>query len=419
MKKIWTLIKREYTEAVFKKSFIILTLLIPVIMIGMGIVPSVLIGLDSEEPYRLSIIDETEMIYDRLAMTLSDTLKDGSPKFLITRTARNDSLHICITSARMEVEKESIDGFIHIPPGIFEDDRMYFYARNVANFNLNQRIRSAVEQIVIEHRLEASGLDVQVVNKLTRRLDLKTFKIMKGGEQKDSGFMTEYLTTFAFVIILYITLLGYGANVMREIIQEKTARITEVLLSSANPFQLMAGKILGQGAVGLTQYFIWSVVGLGLIFFGSAVLPVSENLFRISPVVFIYFILFYVLGYILFSSLYAAVGAISGSEQEAQQVAAPIIFILIIPLMLIGFMVKNPDSTLISIISFIPVFTPIIMFMRINLSPPPAAEIWGSVVLLILTILVVIWITAKVFRVGILMYGKRPTLPEIIRWVRE
>lgn len=418
MKKIWILIKREYTEAVFKKSFIILTLLIPVIMIGMGIVPTLLIGVDSEKPNRIDIIDESDFVYDELSESLDDSLKDGSKKFLIERVELTDSVQAIIDAQRARVESEDIDGFIHIPADIVEEGKLDYYAKNVANFDINRRLRGAIGEIVINHRLEASGLVAEEINKLTKSLSLKTYKIVKGGTQAESGFLTEYLTTFAFVIILYITIFGYGANVMREIIQEKTTRIIEVLLSSANPFQMMAGKILGQGSVGLTQYLIWSAIGVGLITYGGSMMPVSAGALNIAPEIFLYFILFYILGFFIFSSMYAAIGAITTTEQEAQQVSAPIVFILIIPLMLIGFMVKNPDSTMITVLSYIPFFTPIIMFTRINLSTPSSFEILTSIILLILTVLVLIWLTAKIYRIGILMYGKRPTLPEIWKWIQ-
>jgi ABC-2 type transport system permease protein len=384
----------------------------------MGVMPTLLIGFDSEDPIRLDIIDESGFVYNRLNTTLDDTLKNGEIKFQLNQVLVNDSLGKIISSQRLMVEDEKIEGFLYVPTDVSETNYIEFYAKNVANFDLNRRIRGAVGIIVTNHRLEQSGLDAEKINNLTRGLSLKTYKIVKGVTQAESGFLTEYLTTFAFVIILYITILGYGANVMREIIQEKSSRIIEVLLSSANPFQLMAGKILGQASVGLTQYMIWSIIGIGLATYGGTIFPSAANSFNFSPAIFIYFILFYILGFFLFASLYAGVGAITNSEQEAQQIAAPIILILIVPLMLIGFMVKNPDSTMVAVLSYIPVFTPIIMFTRINLSTPSSLEIFGSILLLIFTILLIIWITSKIFRIGILMYGKRPTLPEIVKWIR-
>jgi len=419
MKKIWILIKREFVEAVYKKSFIILTILIPIIMIGMGVIPTLLIGLDSEESIKLNVIDESRFVYSKLISSLDDTLKSGEPKFLLEEISVQDSINLIIDGQRLLVEQEKIAGFIHIPADVAESNHIEFFAKNVANFDLNRRIRGSVGEIVTDYRLERSGLDSEKIHNLTRGLSIKTYKIVKGGTQADSGFVSTYLTTFAFVIILYITIFGYGANVMREIIQEKTSRIIEVLLSSASPFQLMAGKILGQASVGLTQYLIWSAVGIGLTVFGGSIFPSAAGSFNISPTIFIYFILFYILGFFLFASLYAGIGSITNSEQEGQQLAAPLILILIIPLMLIGFMVKNPDSTMITVLSYIPVFTPIIMFMRINLTTPAPIEIIGSIGLLILTIIFIIWISSKIFRIGILMYGKRPTLPEIFKWVRN
>jgi ABC-2 type transport system permease protein len=211
----------------------------------------------------------------------------------------------------------------------------------------------------------------------------------------------------------------YGMTVMRSIIQEKTTRIIEVLLSAANPFQIMAGKILGLGSVSFTQYLIWALFGMILLVFGAQVMPVSAEAFSFSPMILFYFVLFYVLGYFLFASMYAGVGAVTNNDQEAQQLATPITFMLIIPIILISFMVKNPDSTVVQVLSYIPFFSPIIMFARINLASPPLIEIWASIIILIITIIFMIWIVSKIFRIGILMYGKRPTLPEIAKWLRQ
>ncbi|MGD9488445.1 MAG: ABC transporter permease [Calditrichaceae bacterium] len=418
MKKLWILVKREYMESVFKKSFIFITLLTPLIMIALGVIPSLLIGLETEEPVVLNVVDQPGFVYDRLNEALSDTLSNGSKKFFLNLKSNGSNPEFLISNEKTLVETGVIDGFLFIPEDISETSELSFYTKNVANFDLNRRIENTVTDIIVNKRLEDSQLDPEFINTLTKSVNLKTYKITKGGEENERGFGEEYFSTFIFILILYVTLILYGTAIMRSIVQEKTSRIIEVLLSSANPFQMMAGKILGQGSVGLTQYLIWALFGIGMVLFGGRVIPISSDYFNFSPMLFVYFVLFYILGYFVFSTLYAAVGAITNTDQEAQQLSFPIVFMLIIPMMLLGFLVKNPDSNISVILSLIPFFSPIIMFARINISAPSFVEIGGSIVILIITIIFLIWLVSKIYRVGILMYGKRPTLPEIIKWLR-
>ncbi|MDH5715733.1 MAG: ABC transporter permease, partial [Candidatus Aminicenantes bacterium] len=196
----------------------------------------------------------------------------------------------------------------------------------------------------------------------------------------------------------------------------------EVLLSSVTPFQLMFGKIMGIGAVGLTQYFIWGAVILGIGSFGqSFAAQMGSELGQIeilSPATIFFFIIFFILGWLLFATMYAAVGAICNTDQEAQQAQFPIIIFLVLPLLLMMYIVGNPNSGLTTVLSLIPFFTPMLMFMRINLVMPPVWQIGLSIALLVVAILLMIKLVAKIFRIGILMYGKRPSLVEIVTWMK-
>jgi len=418
MNKIFAIIKREFKESVLKKSFIIMTLLTPLIMVAFTIVPTMLAKLEVEEPTVISIFDETDFIRNNLTDALNDTLKGGTPRFIINMLNKNSDRVETIEQQKQLITDESINGFLYIPNDIIEKGELTYYSKNVANFDLNRRIRKSVNSITVDHRLKNSGLDHELINKLNKSVEMKTIKITKEGAESERGFETEFFSTFIFVFILYITLIMYGFVLMRSIIEEKTTRIIEVLLSSANPFQIMAGKIIGQGSVGLTQYLIWAIFGTLLIFIGPSLMPVSANVFSFSPSILFYFALFYLLGYFLYATLYTGVGAITNTDQEAQQMATPITLMLVVPIILLTFMVKNPDNSVIEIMSYVPFFSPMIMFARINLAEPSLIEIWTSIGILVASIILMIWVSSKVFRVGILMYGKRPTLPEIIRWLK-
>jgi ABC-2 type transport system permease protein len=210
----------------------------------------------------------------------------------------------------------------------------------------------------------------------------------------------------------------YGASIMRGVLQEKNSRVVEVLLSSTNSFQLMVGKIMGLGSVGLTQYLIWSLLGISFSLYGGAIVGLPVGQISFDPLIFLYFILFFLLGYFLFATIYAAFGAISNTDQEAQQASLPIVVLLIIPLIMMTFIVKNPQSTVSVVMSILPFFSPILMFTRINISTPGTLEIWGAILLLFITTLLCMWIVARIYRVGILSYGKKPTFSELMRWIR-
>jgi ABC-2 type transport system permease protein len=205
---------------------------------------------------------------------------------------------------------------------------------------------------------------------------------------------------------------------MRSVIEEKTSRVFEVLLSSVKPMELLAGKILGVAAVGLTQYAVWILMALvaggGMI--GSLRTQMGE--INVPASLLFYFVLFFVLGYLLYSTMFAALGAVVNSEQEAQQLQMTVMWFLIIPMLVAQLVIRAPNSTAAVVLSLIPFFTPMLMFLRINLITPPAWQVALSIALLLATNFAVLWLSARIYRVGILMYGKRPTLPELVRWVR-
>lgn len=419
MKKVWIIIKREYKINVFKKSFIIMTILTPLIMMAMGIVPSLLMMMDTEERYDINLIDKSNLVATSLQKELADTLKTGELEYTINAVDIEGQVVTTVLAEQKElINNDQIDGLIYIPGTIADSGKIEYYSKNIANIDLNRRIRNGVNEIVANHRILKSGLDPKIIDQITRRSSLRTIKIVKGGEETERGFLQEYFGTFIFVLILYMSLIMYGTSIMRGIIEEKSTRIIEVLLSSANSMQLMAGKILGLGSVGLTQYLIWASVGIIFFTFGEAVFTGATDYITFEPAIFIYFVLFYILGYFVFAALYAAIGAVTNSDQEAQNLAGPVIMILIVPLLILGLLVKNPNSAFAITMSMIPFFSPIIMFTRINLADPSMIEILSSIGILMITIIVLIWIVAKIYRVGILMYGKRPNIPEIVKWIR-
>ena len=219
-------------------------------------------------------------------------------------------------------------------------------------------------------------------------------------------------------MILYMTILLWGIAVQRSIIEEKNNRVIEVLLSSLRATDLLGGKILGVGSVGLTQYAIWAIFAVGLSMYGMNMGAFSQ-LSVFSATTLIFFIVYYLLGFLFYSTLFASIGSVCNTDQEAQQLQTPVVMCLVFTIIIPMAVIQNPDGTFATIVSMIPFFAPIVMFMRINILTPPAWQIALSIAILILSIFIAGKIAAKIFRVGILMYGKRPSLPEMIRWLKR
>jgi ABC-2 type transport system permease protein len=281
-----------------------------------------------------------------------------------------------------------------------------------------------LKSAVVGLRLEKSnlGLDRKTLDGIMKPVDMGTFQVSATGPAKKKGFLQTWFGTFAFVMVLYMSLLLYGIAVMRGILEEKSSRVMEVLLGSLTPDQLMTGKIVGIGLVGLTQMGIYVVTAGALRAYFAAQQAAAEwtsALDAFSPMKMMWFVVFYLLGYFMYTALFAAIGAVCNTEQEAQNLQTPVVMCLVVPMMLAFFFVNNPDSTVAVVVSLIPLFTPMIMYMRISVLTPPLWQIGLSILLMLGMIWLLFKGTAKIFRIGVLMYGKRPTIPEILRWARS
>ncbi|NOZ63281.1 MAG: ABC transporter permease [Calditrichaeota bacterium] len=424
MNKFLTIFKREYLSRVKTKGFIIGTVLTPILLIGLTLGPGLLFRLSSEKIRHYAVIDMSDIVYDEFVKAMNDTLSTGEPMYVLQRVnATNETLEAEKEKLAKAVDSDKLDGYFVIPADVVQSNKSEYYAKNMNDFERNIMYQNIISRVITNYRLKQSNLDPKIIKNLTRRIDLKTFKIEKGGKEKeDRGF--SFVITFVMLFFLYMALIMYGVFVMRSVYEEKTSRVVEMIVSSCRPFQLMAGKVLGVGAVGLTQYAIWTgVAALLTIYAGSIIAMVAPSAASVPiptiPIsVLVYFIIFFVLGYLLFATLYAMVGSMVNSDQDAQQFQFPVMIFIILAFFLAFYIIRNPDTTLAKFASFFPLFSPITMFTRISVQAPPFGEILLSIVILILTIIFFIWLAAKIFRVGILMYGKRPTLPEIINWLK-
>jgi len=422
MRKIISVIKREYVQIVRTKGFIIGTILGPVLIASFIVVPVLVSVVSVGQQERIGVVDLSQEMFDALDKKLDHKLKDGSRRYNLERYKVTGDPGQLRKELNQKVLNKKLAAYIFIPKEISEGGTAEYVSQHVSDFNKLKTINEALNSTVIEKRLRGEGLDPQKIARYIRRVRLKTIKVTKRGEEEETGGTFVY--SYILVIILYMTLFFYGAIIMRGVIEEKNSRVVEIVLSSLKPFQLMSGKMLGIAAVGFTQYAIWAIFGFSVSRYSknliSSVFPSASEfkLPTIPPYIFIYFVLFFILGFFLYGTVYAAIGSMVNSEKEAQQLLFPVTMFLIVPILLMMFVMRSPNSSLSVVLSLIPFFAPILMLLRICVLLPPFVQVAGSIVILLLTIFLMVWLAAKIYRVGILMYGKRPSFQEIVKWVR-
>ncbi len=419
MSKVLKIIRREYIEAVRRRTFLLSTLLVPVFMIGVIFVSVFFAERGPEKPLRVALVDRAGGLVGPLREAMDDTLSDGRRRFMIESVGAGGRSNAEMKNDLVRrVEAGSLDAFIVIPPDVMEGGSVEFYAKSVGVLGLERYFENSLSRVVVEKRLTMQGFPQDRLNAMMKGIQFKTLLVEKGVE-KESGFEQEYATTMAAVMILYMTIFVHGLSIMRSVLEEKSSRVIEIILSSVTSMQLMVGKILGTGLVSLTQYAIWAVVALAVMFGGlgggEAALNLAEH---ISVGEIAYMVLFFLLGFLLFGTAYAAIGAMCNTEQEANHLHTPLVMLLVAPVIVALNVIQDPNGVVARVLSFIPFSAPVVMFMRINVSSVSGVEIALSVLCIVVSIAVMFWIVARIFRVGILMYGKRPSLPELVRWIR-
>lgn len=423
--KLWLIISREYKVSVLKKSFWIGLLLGPIFFGLLFTAPYLLFDRQPERQKPLVVVDASGKVADRITANLAERkLKNGDREFLVqSEPAERDSA-AQFQRLNQRVLGKALYGYLYVSPNVDSTGFFHFFVKNPGDVRTVDRVDDALDKAMVGLRLAEKNLPItqDQLEAVTKNARLETFKVSEGGKTEKKGFSTTYFTTFAFVFILYMTILIYGITGLRSILEEKSSRIIEVLLSSVTPLQLMQGKMVGLFLVGLTQVGVYAVLGTILSLLGlssGAGTFMKQVSAALSPSMMAYFVIFFLLGFFLFSSMFVAIGSMVNSEQDAQAMQQPVIMALVIPMAMTFMFVTQPDSLLTRILSLIPFFTPMIMFMRISVLTPPFWEIALSIGLTLATTVGVTWLSARIFRVGILMYGKRPTLPEIMQWIKS
>ena len=422
MKKIFAVIKREYLQIVKTKGFIISTVLAPVIMIAFIAVPVLLSVKSTGEKKTIAVVDMTGQVFQEFDRTLAEyKMKDESRRYTVQEFRPTADISGLRSLLSQRVLANEFSAYIFIPDSILSGGEAEFVSQHVSDFDEIKRLSESLNRVVVGLRLKKEGLDPQRVSDYMKHVGLKTIKVTPQGEKEDVG--GTFAMAYVLVLLIYMTLIFYGSIILRGVIEEKSNRVVEIVLSSLKPFELMMGKILGIGAVGLTQYAVWALIGFVMSQYGmsmvTSLVPAASGIkFAIPPYIFFYFVVFFILGYFLYGTLYAAVASTVNNEKEAQQMLMPITMFLVLPILLMTMVIKNPSGSTSVILSLIPFFAPIIMFMRICVLMPPAWQVALSIGLLVLTVVAMVWLAAKIYRIGILMYGKKPSLPEIVKWIK-
>ncbi len=442
MNKIWIIIQREYLTRVKKSSFIVMTILGPLLLASVYILPIYLTTL-SDEVKTVQIVDETGLFADKFSNTKSFTFVP---------------LTLDIEPAKTNFTSSGDYGLLYIPKTeLSVPVTGFLYTTSQASMDIKTFISNVMKREVESLKLEASGVDPEILRAIKSSIVINTLKIDESGnEQKSFTEINMGLSIFA-ALLIYIFIFIFGAQVMRGVIEEKTNRIVEVIISSVKPFQLMMGKIIGVAMVGLTQFLLWVFLTLILVGgFMAAVgsdeianeaqsmmatqskilseeelkafaeqnaadvpmtMQVVEGIKSIdAPAMIGAFLFYFLFGYLLYGALFAAIGSAVDNETDTQQFMLPVTIPLILSMVMIGFIVSNPGGNVAFWFSIIPLTSPIIMMARIPFGVP-IQEVWLSMGLLILGFLATTWLAGKIYRTGILMYGKKISYKELWKWI--
>jgi len=429
---VTTILKREYLTRIKSRGFWIATLILPLAMAALVVLPS-LIALKSQAKLRMAVVDELGGVASRLEERLARREHPGTEaEPFDQRRAETASFKVeALTpgsdpaARRAELDRRvlagEIDAWLWISAAGLESGKIEYHAESVSNFITQGQLERALSELVAETRLTRAGHDAAEIAALTRDVDLDTVRVSQEGSRQEAGMAGFFLAYFLF-FLLYTVVAIYGQQVMNGVLEEKNNRIVEVLIATVRPLELMVGKLAGIGAAGLTQLAVWMVAMLVLSAPGLlGALAIGGGGFQIPPVtpaLVVHFLLLFLLGFFLFASLYAAIGAATNNTQEAQQFAGIVIPFLVGPVLFMMPVINDPDSTLAVVLSLLPPFTPLLMMLRIAVKMPPLWQILAGYVLTAAFVAGLVWLCARIYRVGILMYGKKPTFAELWRWIR-
>jgi ABC-2 type transport system permease protein len=417
-KKVWIIAKREYLERVKTRSFFLSTFVTPVLMAAFLVLPTWIstsaargIMRDTERPARVVIASDNRALAE---LASGELMRQHGTQYVPSVVSPASPAE----RARLDkkLNDSDIEGYVWLDDPAIASRRVVFTTRRMGDFILRGRLGDALSYALAAQRMVKQGSSAGDVAAILQPVDLTA--VRAGNSSVVYNELRGAVVVFILMFVMLFSLLSYGVMVMRSVMEEKSSRITEVLMCAASAQELMAGKILGTGSVGLTQIGFWlAMAGFGAS--RSLYMRTAMTALDVGPSLMIYFVVFYSLGYLLYSAIFAGVGAIFNSIDEAQQWN----FVVILPLIAASAMIlpvaTSSDSLISVTASLFPFCSPILMFERLAVHDPPLWQVALSLILLVATIGGAMIVSARIYRTGILMYGKRPTFRELSRWLRH
>lgn len=374
-------------------------------------IPTLIEDIPDDEVKIISIIDETKYLGEKIKIELEDKInsKKGQPKYQVI-IFKEGNLSKLKERASTLLDSSYISAYFVLNSHVLDSNIVNFYSKNIANYKDIGEIQNAIYTVLTSQRMINNNINPVQIENITRKIDFRIFEDNKG-EQKEVDEILSFLLPIIFVMMLFFSIFMSSQILMRSVIGERSNRLVEILLSSVTPTELMTGKILGIGLVGFTQIVFYLIVLIAT--------SIYQHIQIITGPEIIIFLLYFIFGYLLWASIFAAIGSIFDSEQEAQQAVSVLSIVCVIPIMISSYVISNPNSLTTIVLSFIPLLTPYLMILRIGSVMPPLWQIISTLILLMISVVLTLFIAGKIFRVAILLYGKRPTLPEILQWIRE
>ena len=407
MTQVWKIMRWEFINRVKTKLFLITTFALPFFMGGVMYLPTILMDLEPEDESKIGLV------YDREIKSLVDRFQERCDVSFITQDGRPQFLFIDIDSeeeALDSVISKQIDGYMVIPSTVIDTGQVRYFSQSLSNIKIYTSLRRTLNQLVIEQRMIDQDIDISLVSELSRKIEFETYEVDELGETTEGDELSSFLIPYLFLMILFMTVFMSGQLLLRSVMEERTSRTIEILLSSVTPDEIMKGKILGLGALGMVQMVFYLIVGLSITYYKGWA---SIELQQIPS-----FLIFFITGYLFYAAIFAAMGTFFTSEQEAQQSSGVISLVAVLPMVFASYFITNPSSTFTIAITYVPPLTPFMMIIRLGTGTVGLNEIIYATILMVLSCWFMLKLSGKIFRTAILLYGKKITLKEIFKWVR-
>jgi ABC-2 type transport system permease protein len=430
MSTVWLLMKREFSVRVRGRGYLIYTIVGVLAIVGLAFVPAIIDAMTSGSQVTLAVVDETSinsadgLFFERMQAELADLLPNGEARYKLTASDASGN------DLDAQVNDGDLDAYVVISPAsdsTGQPTELRYTARLVSKETVPDqelaRLSSALNAAAAYIRFERLGMGEQEVAGLFSPVETQTQTLSAAGEASETERAESYALTYVLVFLLYLTVLLYGSYVAMGVIEEKSSRVIEILVSKVRPYQLMAGKLLGVGLTALLQYGIWVAAGivvmvLGNVTGGLKLGGLELHLSAVSPGVLAWFVVFFVLGFFTYSAVFAGLGSMVSRAEDAQQATTPVMFPLVAVFIIAIMAMSSPDALFVHALSFVPFASPILMFVRIAMSDPPLWEVLAAVAVNLVTIMALVWGAAKVFRASILLYGRRVGVKTVLRALR-